>query len=350
MNTDRITLESLDSFERYLLDQVTAFVSDPDLVDQARTQLQSGGKRLRARLLFLLQQMSGQKTEDAFAWAACCEFLHNGTLIHDDIQDQDEWRRGDKSLWSRFGLNAAINIGDVFLMLPYRIASQESDPQLLSQRLKLLSTASLRLAEGQALEWRLSRQPIGASFFEAYQKTVELKTASLFVMPIHGWLIEHEVDPKLAEKQSMSFNELGILFQLVDDLIDFFGAKGRSRPFEDLREGKISAVAALYFDMRAANEDDRNHQKRFLDFLGQPRSLKSEKEVKYWSHYLLKEVVPGTSEIFARRAQHFRLSEKPLLKEPLASVAEWLLKKIETSYSEALKLEEKMNFESEVSL
>ncbi|MEQ1877505.1 MAG: polyprenyl synthetase family protein, partial [Bdellovibrionia bacterium] len=81
-------------------------------------QLASGGKRLRARLALSAMECFGGRAESAIPWAAACEFLHNATLIHDDIQDGDKVRRGKPTVWVLHGTPQAINAGDLMLMLP----------------------------------------------------------------------------------------------------------------------------------------------------------------------------------------------------------------------------------------
>ena len=329
MKTDFLIQAAMKSFESYLLDCLRELVKNPTLIEQGTTQLRSGGKRLRARLLMLLQVEAGLRAEDIFAWAACCEFLHNGTLIHDDIQDQDEVRRGHPSLWAQYGLNSAINTGDVFLMLPYRILGLRGGQLFLRERLELLSRASIALAEGQALEWSLLSDPPMDSFFSIYEQMVRLKTSSLFVLPVQGWLCRFQQDPLVLKDQIEIFNDLGFLFQVMDDLIDYFGEKGRGRPFEDLREGKISVVAATYLDQNRCGSGGETRQKDFLDFLKQPREIKSEREVLYWSQVMCDQAIPQVRAQFDAVADQLRNKKLALMESPLQQAGLWLLDKIE---------------------
>ena len=112
---------------RDLLSRVEARMTElagDRLIDPAAAMvcehLDTGGKRLRARLALASCQALGGTAEDAVDWAAAVELLHNASLIHDDIQDGDRTRRGRPALWTKYGAAQAINTGDLLLMLPFR--------------------------------------------------------------------------------------------------------------------------------------------------------------------------------------------------------------------------------------
>ena len=111
--------EGLDDVERLMLELCSGERLDR-LGAILWEHVNTGGKRLRARLALASCQALGGTREQAVAWAAACELLHNATLIHDDLQDGDEVRRGREALWVRHGAAQAINAGDLALMLPYR--------------------------------------------------------------------------------------------------------------------------------------------------------------------------------------------------------------------------------------
>ena len=81
----------------------------------AKYQLKSGGKRFRAILALLSSKLFGLEKNVSFNIAMCCEFIHNASLIHDDLQDRDILRRGLPTIWNRFGDHTAINLGDFFI-------------------------------------------------------------------------------------------------------------------------------------------------------------------------------------------------------------------------------------------
>lgn len=215
--------------------------------------LASGGKRIRAKLALAACSAMGVPSGDAHVWAAACELLHNATLVHDDLQDGDRVRRGSPTTWALYGAAQAINAGDLMLMLPYLVLDRMHCGDAVRWR---LSYAIARMAEqtvrGQAAElelrehWRLDR--------EAYDRAAEGKTAGLLALPVAGaailagrdadagWLAEH-------------FGNIGLLFQLQDDLVDLYGDKGRGERGADLREGKISALVVEHVRARPEDRD-----------------------------------------------------------------------------------------------
>src|SRR6185295_17019159 len=96
-----------------------------------REHLASGGKRLRARLALTALTALGGERAHGIAWAAACELLHNATLVHDDVQDGDELRRGQPTVWARHGVAQAINAGDLLFALPYLAVDHLAAPDSL---------------------------------------------------------------------------------------------------------------------------------------------------------------------------------------------------------------------------
>ena len=92
-----------------------------------RQHLETGGKRLRARLALAATEALGHQRADAISWAAACELLHNATLIHDDVQDGDRVRRGEPTVWVRHGIPQAINAGEIE---SYRVQAQQTDDDM----------------------------------------------------------------------------------------------------------------------------------------------------------------------------------------------------------------------------
>jgi geranylgeranyl diphosphate synthase type I len=255
------------------------------LADIAEQHLQTGGKRLRARLALAATAALGGSLQHGVLWAAACELSHNATLIHDDLQDGDVQRRGHPTTWVRHGAAQAINAGDLLLMLPFlalgplaaaprpgttaaslsgpaagnsaaesssgpvagnSAAASPSGPAAapppvwgfaLQQSLARHMAAVIR---GQAVECALTHG--GAASRAAYQQMVRGKTAALFELPVHGAALMSGCDAAQAHALVTPFAPLGLLFQMQDDVLDLWGAKGRTEPGSDLREGKVSAL------------------------------------------------------------------------------------------------------------
>ena len=205
----------------------------------ALDQLSSGGKRLRAQLALETGRALGAKEEDAIWWAAAVELLHNATLVHDDIQDQDRTRRGNPTLWSQYGEAQAINAGDFMLMLPFLCLSKVT-PEFVGPLALLLSQVATEVARGQSLELSLSeRNDIST---ESYWKAAEGKTGALFSLPVVGSALLAARSQQEVTELNRVFGHLGVLFQIQDDVIDLLGEKGRKELGSDIREGKITAL------------------------------------------------------------------------------------------------------------
>lgn len=207
--------------------------------EMAADQLSTGGKRVRARLALASARAFGVAEEHAVAWAACVELLHNATLVHDDIQDGDTTRRGKPTIWAKYGAAQAINAGDFLLMLPFLCLSDLPAPAR-GELSTLVAEYATRIVRGQADE--LSQEVDGSTTVQQYIRAVEGKTGALLALPVVGAAVLAGRCPRDAERVGAPFVQLGVLFQLQDDLIDMFGDKGRGTIGGDVYEGKNSAL------------------------------------------------------------------------------------------------------------
>lgn len=214
-------------------------------VSMCREHLASGGKRLRASLALHAMQALGRRPEGAVAWAAACELLHNASLVHDDLQDGDRYRRGVEALWSRYGMEQAVNAGDLLLMLPTLAVGRLSCAPATKWALaELLARHSVTTAVGQAEELGLrERQDVSLA---SYLKAAQGKTAGLFGLPVEGSALLAGLAPPFAHQVAQPFRELGLIYQLVDDVVDLYGDKGRDVRGGDIREGKVSVLVAMH--------------------------------------------------------------------------------------------------------
>ncbi len=207
----------------------------------ANEHLATGGRRMRARLALTACTALGAPAEAAIPWAAAVELLHNATLIHDDIQDGDTHRRGEPTVWVRHGSAQAINAGDLLLMLPWlAIAEAPVDEALRFRLCRVTAERAQRTVRGQVDELDLfgGRRVDMAS----YARVIAAKTGHLLALPVEGAALLAGRSPTEAAQLARPFEALGLLYQLVDDVIDLYGDKGREAPGSDLREGKLSAL------------------------------------------------------------------------------------------------------------
>lgn len=208
--------------------------------------LRTGGKRLRARLALAACEALGGQAEDAVDWAAAVELLHNASLIHDDIQDGDRTRRGQPALWTKHGAAQAINIGDLLLMLPFR-ALGRYPVEAQAALTQILAEYAESTVRGQIRELALSASP--SRGWGDYFDVVAGKTGTLFALPVRGAAELAGLMPTQASELASVLSSIGVLYQLQDDLLDLYDAKGRGERGSDIYEGRLSAVVLTHLDL-----------------------------------------------------------------------------------------------------
>lgn len=215
----------------------------------------SGGKRLRARLAVFSVQALGGGAAEGVAWGACCELLHNASLIHDDIQDGDRFRRGRPALWAEHGVAQAINAGDLSIALSYSAIGLVPVTDALRWGLtRTVSEAARAVVEGQSAELALlSRRGLS---WEAYAACVAGKTAALFSLPLEGAALIAGRAPPEAAALADAFRPLGLLFQIQDDMLDLFGDNGRDARGSDLAAvGKATAFVVEHLRLHPGDRE-----------------------------------------------------------------------------------------------
>ncbi|MCB9680043.1 MAG: polyprenyl synthetase family protein [Alphaproteobacteria bacterium] len=211
----------------------------------AREHLGTGGKRLRAGLALASARALGVDVVEAVPWAAACELLHNASLVHDDLQDGDTVRRSRPTIWTVYGADQAINAGDLLLMLPTLAIGDLDVADALKWRLaSCLARHGARTAAGQAQEMAL--RALDRLDFDSYLTAASGKTAGLFGLPVEGAALLAGHSDTDAQRLARPFEVLGLVYQLIDDVVDLYGDKGRNEIGADIREGKVSALVVAH--------------------------------------------------------------------------------------------------------
>ena len=234
--------------------------------------LLTGGKAFRARLALAAASALRVSAERTLGWAAACELIHNASLIHDDLQDRDHYRRGRFSVWVRHGEAQAINAGDLLLMLPYIAVEHLDVPSDLKWELtRALARRAEETVRGQSLEMTL----LASQRFdwESYDRASVGKTSAFMALPVHGAALLARETPEEAEKLADCFRDLGLIFQMQNDVVDLFGDHGRERPGADLREGRVSALVVEHLKN---HPDDAPWLRQIL---GKPRDATTDREI-----------------------------------------------------------------------
>jgi octaprenyl-diphosphate synthase len=227
----RADLEKVDGeFVRHVQSQV-------DLIPKIGNYIQnSGGKRMRPAVLLMAARLAGYQGDRAVLYAAVVEFIHTATLVHDDIIDDSDLRRGRLAVHSRWGNDITVLLGDYLYIKSMAMALTHDSLDLV----RLLCEVTLRMIEGEL--YQLTKNGDADITEEEHFEIIRRKTAYLFggCAQIGGLLgnVGSEREQALRE---YGFN-LGIAFQIVDDLLDFTGDTDTvGKPIgSDLREGKVT--------------------------------------------------------------------------------------------------------------
>jgi octaprenyl-diphosphate synthase len=225
----------------------------------AKHLIESGGKRLRPLLTLAMAQLTGYGGDGHVKLAAAVEFMHTATLLHDDVVDESEMRRGRLAARMVWGNEASVLVGDFLLGQAFKMMVEVGS----LRSLEILSTAAAIIAEGEVMQLAAAKNT--ATTEDEYLSVIRGKTAELFAAAC-------EVGPTLCGRpkaeqsacRSFGMN-LGIAFQLVDDALDYGGkaAKLGKNVGDDFREGKITLPVVLSF--RRGCEDERAFWRRALE-------------------------------------------------------------------------------------
>lgn len=325
---ERCRAEHGAEVERLLAETAAAWAPAGSLLtEMCGYHLATGGKRLRALVPLLTAEALGADPARLRPFAAACEMLHNATLVHDDLQDGDTTRRGRPTVWQRWSAAQAINLGDAMFYWAVALLGRLEAPEARRwEAVELLVRGTLQVIDGQAREFQLKDDP--APTMERYLRMIEGKTAGLFEIPLVGAARLAGATPALAAALAGAARDLGVLFQIQDDLLDLYGEKGRERRGTDVAEGKISALVVHALD-RAGPADTA----RLRAVLAKPRAETSDEEID-WADGLFRRcgAVRGALDEIARReravAERPELVAAPRLRELLTGLGAAFLEPI----------------------
>jgi octaprenyl-diphosphate synthase len=245
--------------------------SDVRLVGEiARYVREGGGKRIRPALLLLACRLCGYRGDRAVLLAAVVEFIHTATLLHDDIIDEATVRRGRRSANSRWGNDVTVLLGDFLYTKSMAMALSQDNLRIL----RLLSDVTLRMIEGEILEIERDGD-LGVSP-EDHLDIIRRKTADLFAECMRIGAILGEAGGEREAALARYGLNLGICFQMIDDLLDFTAdEKVLGKPVaNDLREGKLTLPAI--FLLRRAGPAARDRVSAVLEDRGFERVSRDE--------------------------------------------------------------------------
>ena len=230
----------------------TKLSSKVELVEEmTKYHLTTGGKKIRALLTLGSAKLCGySKGGRDINLAACIELIHAATLMHDDVIDNSEIRRGKKTLNNVWGNKSSILVGDYLLSRCFEMMVEDGNEEVL----KLLSSTSVEISQGEVLQ--LQHDGEIDMLEETYLKIISAKTASLFSAATKVGSILTNKENKLKEALEFYGKNLGLTFQIADDTLDYnsdlniFGKKTGN----DFYEGKITLPIILLYQKVKKNE------------------------------------------------------------------------------------------------
>ncbi|WP_165776917.1 polyprenyl synthetase family protein [Paremcibacter congregatus] len=223
----------------------------------------SGGKRLRPMLTLATSKMCGYEGDRHAELAACVEFIHSATLLHDDVVDESDLRRGLETANAVWGNKASVLVGDFLFSRSFELMVADGSLEVLA----ILSNASSVIAEGEVLQLTTANDMDTTE--DSYMQVIVAKTAALFAASCEiSAVITKGSKTEQAALKSYGKN-LGIVFQLIDDVLDFSAEQeklGKSVG-DDFREGKVTLPIVLA--SRRGSEEERSFWRRTIEDLDQ---------------------------------------------------------------------------------
>ena len=238
----------LEELETFLKESIS---SDIELATEVSSYIvQSGGKRIRPTITILIARALNYQGNELTKLATAIELLHTATLIHDDVVDQSELRRGKISIHKKWNNAHGVLVGDFVYSKAFQLMASLKNKQII----QTLADSTNRISEGEVMQLNfLESKSIKE---EDYFEIIGRKTAELFKACAHTAALIAEAEENLVKTSCEFAYALGIVFQLTDDLLDYYGDELRTgkKIGKDFLEGKITLPLIKAYDL--ANTDD----------------------------------------------------------------------------------------------
>ncbi len=263
----------------------------PLIPELAGYLVNAGGKRLRPVLTLAAARLCGYDGARHMGLAACVEFIHTATLLHDDVVDESSMRRGEASANEVWGNQASVLVGDFLFSRSFELMVSDGSLEVL----RILSAASATIAEGEVHQLSVISD-LGVNE-QDYLQVIAAKTAALFAAACEvGAVVAEQPAAHQAALRSYGMN-LGIAFQLVDDALDYAAKQAELGKTigDDFREGKVTLPLLLAY--RRGDEQERAFWERVI-----ARGEQSDGDLEQAMEIMQRH---GTLEATLERAQHY---------------------------------------------
>lgn len=298
----------IDHIYRYYDSDLSAYRKE--LYDLLRTDIwvldnilkyvfRRGGKEIRPLLVIMSASMVGHPTVDTYRAAALIEVLHNATLLHDDVVDQAEQRRGMFTVNKIWKNKFAVLTGDFLLATGLSMALQYGYYQLLH----LVSDATKRMSEGEL--WQMQHSREFKLTEEEYYQIIEAKTAVLFALCCMAGAYTTGADEReqnLLYKLGLS---IGMVFQMADDVMDFLSSQSGKSKFADLREKKLTLP--VIYALSQSTPDEKLYVLQLIKELEKQKNV--ENQILSWLY------AKNSFDYVQQRMHHFAEQAKTYLSE-----------------------------------
>jgi len=244
-----------------------------ELYEPIRYMFSLGGKRIRPLFVLLATDLFGREIRDAISPALAVELFHNFTLVHDDIMDNAPLRRNQPTVHQKWNSSTAILTGDVLLVKAFQLLSTSSQFEHI---FPVFSEMAVKVCEGQQFD--LNYESADKISIPKYFKMIELKTAVLFASSMKIGALTASVKPDQAEKMYEFAKNIGMAFQLQDDLLDVYGNEEKfgKQKGGDIISNKKTFLLLKAIELSGLNAYKKDELAQWLSFL--PKAEKDSKE------------------------------------------------------------------------
>jgi geranylgeranyl diphosphate synthase type II len=281
-------------------------VRDPvSVYEPIRYVLSAGGKRLRASLVLLGCEAVGGKAKDALPAAAAIEMLHNFTLVHDDVMDRADVRRGRPTVHKKWDTNVAILAGDEMIAYAYR-SLLKTKTSRLREIIDIFNDAFVQVCEGQGLDKEFeSRKHVS---LDDYLLMIKKKTARVISAAVEIGSVIGGASPKLQKSLCRYGGHLGLAFQIQDDLLDVVGTQ---ETFGKTIGGDIVEGKKTFLYLTALERSSAKDRTLLLSPVP-PNGMRRERIRKVKEIYEREGVIAGAKREIAKRTLRAQRALAPL--------------------------------------
>jgi len=261
--------------------------------------LSQGGKRIRPNLCLLSAELFGTQAENALLPAVSFEMLHNFTLIHDDIMDKADLRRGKPTVYKKWNTDIAILSGDALYAKAYEYMLQYKGENTLTL-LKLLTKTAIEICEGQQLD--LDFETMQNVTIDQYLEMIRLKTAVMLAACLQAGALVASADEK-SQKLIYDFGiKIGLAFQIQDDLLDVYAEVNKfgKNTGGDIAENKKTFLSLKAFEL--AQNDDLQALKHYFSSVDFDKEEKFNRVKSFYDKYQIKQLAEELIERYYQEA------------------------------------------------